>query len=155
MREPAAKNLRQALDLRPCRPREHHGDSPAATGAHRCRVLDRVRASRLRPAQRGDRTVTVIGDEPVSADLGRLPEFTLVVGEHPLFHALLGGGRTARPDDHLHTSAARNLALTEVAQTTPLAARPYNLRHATVSTWLTCGQTPATVTEWAGISCPC
>ena len=48
--------------------------------------------------------------------------------------------------------AARRLALTEEVQATPLAGRPYDLRHAAVSTWLTGGIDPATVAEWAGHS---
>lgn len=48
--------------------------------------------------------------------------------------------------------AARKLALTEQAQASPLAGRPYDLRHAAVSTWLTGGVDPATVAEWAGHS---
>lgn len=48
--------------------------------------------------------------------------------------------------------AARKLALTVDTQATPLAGRPYDLRHAAVSTWLTGGVDPATVAEWAGHS---
>ena len=48
--------------------------------------------------------------------------------------------------------AARQIALTEEAQRTPLARRPYDLRHAAVSTWLSAGVDPATVAEWAGHS---
>lgn len=48
--------------------------------------------------------------------------------------------------------AARRIALTEEAQATPLAARPYDLRHAAVSTWLSGGVDPALVAEWAGHS---
>jgi integrase len=48
--------------------------------------------------------------------------------------------------------SARQLALTEEAQRTPLARRPYDLRHAAVSTWLSAGVDPATVAEWAGHS---
>ncbi|WP_435582076.1 tyrosine-type recombinase/integrase [Amycolatopsis thermoflava] len=48
--------------------------------------------------------------------------------------------------------AARKLALTKEAQATPLARRPYDLRHAAVSTWLSGGVDPATVAEWAGHS---
>ncbi|CAM2923392.1 integrase [Saccharomonospora xinjiangensis] len=48
--------------------------------------------------------------------------------------------------------AARRLALAEEAQRTPLARRPYDLRHAAVSTWLSGGVDPATVAEWAGHS---
>ncbi len=48
--------------------------------------------------------------------------------------------------------AARAVALTPEAHATPLAARPYDLRHAAVSTWLAAGVDPATVAEWAGHS---
>ena len=48
--------------------------------------------------------------------------------------------------------AARRIALTEEAHATPLAARPYDLRHAAVSTWLSGGADPALVAEWAGHS---
>jgi integrase len=34
----------------------------------------------------------------------------------------------------------------------PLAARPYDLRHAAVSTWLAAGVPAATVAQWAGQS---
>ena len=32
----------------------------------------------------------------------------------------------------------------------PLARRPYDLRHACVSTWLNAGASPTQVAEWAG-----
>lgn len=48
--------------------------------------------------------------------------------------------------------AARERALTAEAQTTPLARRPYDLRHAAVSTWLAAGVDPARVASWAGHS---
>jgi site-specific recombinase XerD len=48
--------------------------------------------------------------------------------------------------------AARRTALTEDTQATPLAARPYDLRHAAVSTGLSGGADPALVAEWAGHS---
>ncbi|WP_211246475.1 hypothetical protein [Amycolatopsis taiwanensis] len=35
---------------------------------------------------------------------------------------------------------------------TPLATRPYDLRHAAVSTWLNGGVPPTKVAEWAGRS---
>jgi integrase len=47
---------------------------------------------------------------------------------------------------------ARRLALTEEVRATPLAGRPYDLRHAAVSTWLMAGVDPALVAEWAGHS---
>jgi hypothetical protein len=39
-----------------------------------------------------------------------------------------------------------------VEAASPLAARPYDLRHATVSTWLNAGVPPTQVAEWAGHS---
>jgi hypothetical protein len=47
---------------------------------------------------------------------------------------------------------ARRLALTEPEVASPLAGRPYDLRHAAVSTWLNAGVDPAQVAEWAGHS---
>ncbi|WP_406284758.1 tyrosine-type recombinase/integrase [Embleya sp. NBC_00896] len=48
--------------------------------------------------------------------------------------------------------AARRTALTDEECASPLAARPYDLRHAAVSTWLNAGVPPAQVAEWAGHS---
>lgn len=48
--------------------------------------------------------------------------------------------------------AAREATLTEQALSTPLARRPYDLRHAAVSTWLNGGVPATTVAEWAGHS---
>lgn len=47
---------------------------------------------------------------------------------------------------------ARTLALTADQQRSTLAARPYDLRHAAVSTWLSGGVPAAQVAEWAGHS---
>jgi integrase len=47
---------------------------------------------------------------------------------------------------------ARQLALTEAEQASPLARRPYDLRHACLSTWLNGGVYPTQVAEWAGHS---
>ena len=46
--------------------------------------------------------------------------------------------------------AARKAALTPREQASPLARRPYDLRHACVSTWLNAGASPTQVAEWAG-----
>jgi integrase len=46
---------------------------------------------------------------------------------------------------------ARLLALPDAASS-PLAARPYDLRHAAVSTWLNGGVPPTQVAQWAGHS---
>jgi integrase len=47
---------------------------------------------------------------------------------------------------------ARAEALTEADVASPLAKRPYDLRHAAVSTWLNAGVPPTQVAEWAGHS---
>ncbi|GGU26529.1 tyrosine-type recombinase/integrase [Nocardioides albus] len=45
---------------------------------------------------------------------------------------------------------ARAAALTERERKSPLAQRPYDLRHAAVSTWLAAGVPPTIVAQWAG-----
>ncbi|MGH3806721.1 MAG: tyrosine-type recombinase/integrase [Pseudonocardiaceae bacterium] len=47
---------------------------------------------------------------------------------------------------------ARETALTTEEAASPLARRPYDLRHAAVSTWLNGGVAPTQVAEWAGHS---
>jgi integrase len=47
-------------------------------------------------------------------------------------------------------SLAREQALTPEQVASPLAARPYDLRHACLSTWLAAGVAPTQVAEWAG-----
>ena len=47
---------------------------------------------------------------------------------------------------------ARQLALTAQEQESPLARRPYDLRHACLSTWLNGGVPPTQVAQWAGHS---
>jgi hypothetical protein len=47
---------------------------------------------------------------------------------------------------------ARADALTSEEAASPLAARPYGLRHAAVSTWLNAGVPATQVAEWAGHS---
>jgi integrase len=47
---------------------------------------------------------------------------------------------------------ARIAALTPTEVASPLARRPYDLRHAAVSTWLNAGVPPTQVAEWAGHS---
>ncbi|MBS2545351.1 tyrosine-type recombinase/integrase [Catenulispora sp. NL8] len=48
--------------------------------------------------------------------------------------------------------AARNVALTPPQVRSPLGRRPYDLRHAAVSTWLNAGVAAAQVAVWAGHS---
>ena len=45
---------------------------------------------------------------------------------------------------------ARQTALSAAEQASPLARRPYDLRHACLSTWLNGGVYPTQVAEWAG-----
>jgi integrase len=47
---------------------------------------------------------------------------------------------------------AREYTFTPDVQATPLAKRPYDLRHAAVSTWLNGGVPPTDVAQWAGQS---
>jgi integrase len=47
---------------------------------------------------------------------------------------------------------ARRSALSDEEYRSPLARRPYDLRHACLSTWLNGGVAPAQVAEWAGHS---
>jgi integrase len=47
---------------------------------------------------------------------------------------------------------ARQVALTAEEQASPLVRRPYDLRHACLSTWLNGGVYPTQVAEWAGHS---
>ncbi|WP_216853817.1 hypothetical protein [Phytoactinopolyspora halotolerans] len=47
---------------------------------------------------------------------------------------------------------ARKTVFGTGAEHSPLAARPYDLRHAGVSTWLNAGVDAAQVAEWAGHS---
>ncbi|GAA2517997.1 integrase [Pilimelia columellifera] len=47
---------------------------------------------------------------------------------------------------------ARESALTEAQRATPLARRPYDLRHAAVSLWLNAGVPATQVAQWAGHS---
>jgi integrase len=47
---------------------------------------------------------------------------------------------------------ARQTALAAAEQASPLARRPYDLRHACLSTWLNGGVYPTQVAEWAGHS---
>lgn len=47
---------------------------------------------------------------------------------------------------------ARRDALSKEEYASPLAKRPYDLRHACLSTWLNAGVSPKQVAEWAGNS---
>ena len=58
-------------------------------------------------------------------------------------------------NDSIYTATWRNArfeALTTRQFTSPMAKRPYDLRHAAVSTWLNAGVPPTQIAEWAGHS---
>jgi hypothetical protein len=57
-----------------------------------------------------------------------------------------------QPAEILSQPLARREALGEIDAATPLMGRPYDLRHAAVSTWLNAGVPAAQVAEWAGHS---
>lgn len=89
------------------------------------------------------------------------PELTRILRQHVAKYHADGDGRLFRGDHGGDVPAitwnrvwrrARQLALTPRAAATPLAYRPYDLRHAAVSTWLNGGVDPTVVAEWAGHS---
>ena len=87
------------------------------------------------------------------------PELTGLLREH-LAHLgttadgrLFGGVRGGELPTITYRRAwikARQTALTAAQQASPLARRPYDLRHACLSTWLNGGVYPTQVAEWAG-----
>jgi len=89
------------------------------------------------------------------------PELTRILREHLTTYGSDADGRLFRGvrggEVPLITwnrvwQAARAAALTEEVAATPLAKRPYDLRHAAVSTWLNGGVPATLVAEWAGHS---
>jgi integrase len=89
------------------------------------------------------------------------PELTRLLREHLASFVPAAGGRLfagVRGGD-LPTityrrawARARQMALSPSEQASPLARRPYDLRHACLSTWLNGGVYPTQVAEWAGHS---
>lgn len=69
-----------------------------------------------------------------------------------LFRGERNGGRLGSSVYGRVWAKARAAVFTEEVQETPLAKRPYDLRHAAVSTWLNAGVEPTRVAEWAGHS---
>ncbi|GAB6901548.1 tyrosine-type recombinase/integrase [Kineosporia succinea] len=90
------------------------------------------------------------------------PPLTLLLNEHLALYRPKSGGRIfwgERNRDELPVgtvhrvwSWARKDAFTAEVAASPLAAVPYDLRHAAVSTWLNGGVPPTQVAEWAGHS---
>ena len=69
-----------------------------------------------------------------------------------LFRAERGGGRIGSTVYGRLWAKAREAVLTPEVVASPLAKRPYDLRHAAVSTWLNAGVEATRVAEWAGHS---
>ncbi len=89
------------------------------------------------------------------------PALTALLHEHLAEHGTAADGRLFRGvrGGELAESTycrvwrkARVQALTDVEAASPLAGRPYDLRHAAVSTWLNAGVPSTQVAEWAGHS---
>jgi integrase len=89
------------------------------------------------------------------------PELTKILREHLAQFGtnpdgrLFGGVRGGELPTITYRRAwikARQVALTAAEQASPLARRPYDLRHACLSTWLDGGVYPTQVAEWAGHS---
>jgi integrase len=69
-----------------------------------------------------------------------------------LFRGARGGGRVASTVYGRVWATARELVFTDEVAAGPLAKRPYDLRHACVSTWLSGGVEATRVAKWAGHS---
>ncbi len=92
---------------------------------------------------------------PVHPELARLlREHLAQSGASPDGHLFSGvrGGELATVTYRRAWIRARQDALTAAEQASPLARRPYDLRHACLSTWLNGGVYPTQVAEWAGHS---
>ena len=87
------------------------------------------------------------------------PELTRILRDHltrfgtapdgRLFSGVRGGELPTITYRRAWTKA-RQVALSPAEQASPLARRPYDLRHACLSTWLNGGVYPTQVAEWAG-----
>ncbi|MGB8963134.1 MAG: tyrosine-type recombinase/integrase [Pseudonocardiaceae bacterium] len=90
------------------------------------------------------------------------PELTRLLHEHlerhgtdaegRLFRGIRGGRPLEESTYHRVWRKAREAALNDEEFASPLARRPYDLRHAAVSTWLNAGVPATQVAEWAGHS---
>ena len=69
-----------------------------------------------------------------------------------LFYGVRNAGRIGSTVYGRAWAAARSATFTQDAALSPLARRPYDLRHAAVSTWLTAGVEATRVADWAGHS---
>jgi integrase len=89
------------------------------------------------------------------------PELTAILWQHLKDHGTDSDGRLFRGQRGAELATvtysrlwkkARQAALSPEQYASPLARRPYDLRHAAVSTWLGGGVSPPQVAEWAGHS---
>lgn len=90
------------------------------------------------------------------------PELTAILHRHlvafgtapdgRLFWGARGGGRLPSSVYGRVWAKAREATFTADVVASPLAKRPYDLRHAAVSTWLNAGVEATRVAEWAGHS---
>jgi integrase len=103
------------------------------------------------------RAASDVRQVPISPVLGKL------LRKHIAGHGTVPDGRLFRGEgggllsDTVYGriwEKARQTALTPAEEASPLAERPYDLRHARLSTWLNAGVAPAQVAEWAGNSVP-
>ncbi|WP_150241370.1 tyrosine-type recombinase/integrase [Nocardiopsis quinghaiensis] len=110
------------------------------------------RDTRKSPKQRGEGEV-----RPVPCD----PELTRLLWEHmekfgtdPKGRLFTGirGGPLATITYRRAWEWAREEALSDAEAASPLARRPYDLRHTCVSTWLNAGVSETLVAQWAGHS---
>ena len=92
---------------------------------------------------------------------GALPELVAILSDHIDNFGVAGDGRVFSTDrGHVIASTAvsdvwgeaRTRGLSPVQVASPLAGRPYDLRHAAVSLWLNAGVLATEVTERAGHS---
>lgn len=90
------------------------------------------------------------------------PELTALLYDHlerfgtapdgRLFRGARDGGRVASTVYGRVWASTRSLVFAPEVAAGPLAKRPYDLRHAAVSTWLNGGVEPTRVAKWAGHS---
>ncbi|GAA3554512.1 tyrosine-type recombinase/integrase [Amycolatopsis ultiminotia] len=90
------------------------------------------------------------------------PQLTELLHRHIARHGTAPDGRLfrgSRNSGRISSSvygrawaAARAAVFTEEVQARPIAKRPYDLRHAAVSTWLSSNVEPTKVAKWAGHS---
>jgi len=128
------------------------GDSAPSTGG-----AWNDSGNRRQPQALKHRAVEEVRPVPASPALVRL------LREHIAEHGTAPDGRLFRGEaggllsDSVYSRAwdkGRQTALTEAEAASPLGERPYDLRHARLSTWLNAGVEPARVAEWAGNSVP-